>query len=102
MSKLQQVPNGGIYAQRYDANGAASGAEFQVNTYTTSNQIFPSIAALSDGGFVVIWTSYGQDDQNVNGGIYANAIMQMVLLVVLSSKLIRIQPPINMIQALLH
>ena len=60
---------GGIFAQRYDANGAVRGAEFQVNTYTTSNQSDPSIAALSDGGFVVTWTSNSQDGDK--SGVFA-------------------------------
>jgi Ca2+-binding RTX toxin-like protein len=59
----------GIYAQRYDANGVAVGTEFLVNTYTTSNQIDPAIAALNDGGFVVSWTTDGQD--GLDFGIYA-------------------------------
>ena len=46
----------------------ASG-EFQVNTYTTSNQTTPCIAALNDGGFVVTWQSLGQDGDG--DGIYA-------------------------------
>jgi Ca2+-binding RTX toxin-like protein len=37
------------------------GDEFQVNTETAGNQRDPQIAALSDGGFVTVWESYGQD-----------------------------------------
>ncbi|NOT16004.1 MAG: hypothetical protein HOP21_10650, partial [Methylotenera sp.] len=59
----------GIYAQRYDASGVAQGLEFRVNTYTTSDQQIPSIAALVDGGFVVSWASDGQDGDLF--GIYA-------------------------------
>jgi hypothetical protein len=58
-----------IYAQRYDASGNNLGAEFQVNTYTSSNQSFPSTTALADGGFVITWQSDGQDGSNY--GIYA-------------------------------
>ena len=36
-------------------------AEFQVNTTTFNSQSAPSITALADGGFVVSWTSQGQD-----------------------------------------
>ena len=58
----------GIYAQRYDVGGLPTGTEFRVNTYTVNNEINPSVTALSDGGFVVAWESYGQDgDKN---GIY--------------------------------
>jgi VCBS repeat-containing protein len=59
----------GIYAQRYDAGGNRIGAEFQVNTYTSSDQTNPSITALVGGGFVVTWQSDGQDDSG--SGIYA-------------------------------
>jgi Ca2+-binding RTX toxin-like protein len=59
----------GIYGQRYDENGNALGEEFQVNTYTDSSQHFPSVTALSDGGFVVTWESLGQDGSEA--GIYA-------------------------------
>jgi len=51
----------GIYGRRYGANGAAASGEFQVNTYTSSDQFLSSVTALSDGGFVVTWTSWGQD-----------------------------------------
>lgn len=51
----------GIFGQRYDANGAASGAEFQINTYATGDQTHAGIVALDDGGFVVCWQSDGQD-----------------------------------------
>ncbi|NGX62437.1 MAG: hypothetical protein K940chlam9_01934 [Chlamydiae bacterium] len=58
----------GIYGQRYASSGVKSGVEFQVNTYTTSDQDFPSVAPLNDEGFVVTWYSDGQDgDQQ---GIY--------------------------------
>jgi Ca2+-binding RTX toxin-like protein len=60
---------GGIYAQRYNAGGQPVGAEFQVNTVTANSQFEPTITALADGGFVVAWTSVGQDGSG--SGIYA-------------------------------
>ncbi|CCI03457.1 Calx-beta domain-containing protein [Microcystis aeruginosa] len=51
--------------------------EFQVNTYTTNNQGFgydwgtsyqSSVTALKDGGFVIVWSSQGQDGSD--WGIY--------------------------------
>ena len=48
-----------IQGRRYDASGNAVGSEFQVNTYTTGSQIFPSVAANADGDFVVVWGSWG-------------------------------------------
>jgi hypothetical protein len=49
----------GIFAQRLDSGGALLGAEFQVNTYTTSAQRDPAVAA--EGDFLVVWVSSGQD-----------------------------------------
>ncbi|MBY6135025.1 hypothetical protein KUV61_04245 [Nocardioides marinus] len=51
----------GVFAQRYDSSGATVGNEFQVNTTTNANQEDSSVAALSDGGFVVVWESWQQD-----------------------------------------
>lgn len=62
----------GIYGQRYDSSGTAIGNEFLVNTYTTANQEKPSVVSLADGGFAVIWESYGQDGslEGVYGQLY--------------------------------
>ena len=65
---------GDIQAQRYDANGAAVGSEFRVNTVTANGQIKPSLTGLADGGFVVTWTSVNQDGDN--NGVYAQRYTQ--------------------------
>jgi hypothetical protein len=60
----------GVYAQRYDSLGVASGTQFQVNTYTTGSQSQASVAALRSGGFVVAWQ--GNNNQDGQGtGIFA-------------------------------
>ena len=59
-SNLQDGSANGIYAQRYNASGAAVGSEFRVNTYTTNNQLLPSVAMDSAGDFVVVWQSYAE------------------------------------------
>lgn len=51
----------GVFAQRFRANGQRRGREFQVNTYTVSNQDTAKVVALVDGGWVVFWESLGQD-----------------------------------------
>ncbi len=56
-----------VFAQRYDASGAALGAEFRVNENTSSSQFAPSIAALEDGGFVVAWQDNSGRDGSGNG-----------------------------------
>ncbi|UJP04704.1 MAG: hypothetical protein LZF61_07500 [Nitrosomonas sp.] len=59
----------GIYAQRFDAGGDKQGGEFLVNTTTAGNQSQPTVTALQNGSFVVIWMSEGQDGDLY--GIYA-------------------------------
>jgi hypothetical protein len=51
----------GIFGQRYDSAGIPLGSEFRVNTYTTSAQGRPSVAADASGNFVVVWQSAAQD-----------------------------------------
>ena len=60
-SYVQDGGGWGTYGQRYDVAGVAVGSEFQINTYTASHQLTPSVASLDDGGFVAVWHSYGQD-----------------------------------------
>jgi hypothetical protein len=54
------------------------GSEFQVNTYTTSSQSGPSVAADADGDFVVVWDSFGSSgsdssSRSVQGQRYDSA-----------------------------
>ena len=46
-----------VQARRFGANGSALGAQFQVNTRTSSFQQQPDIAAAPGGGFVIVFTS---------------------------------------------
>lgn len=47
----------GIYGQRFSADGVKSGAEFRINTFTTSTQKYASVSMDATGNFVVTWTS---------------------------------------------
>jgi len=51
----------GVYGQLFSAQGEKVGSEFQVNTYSNDSQLEPQIASLLGGGFVLCWTSYGQN-----------------------------------------
>ena len=51
-----------IQGQRFSSDGTPLGEQFLVNTYTTNNQFFPSVAVASSGDFVVAWESYGSDN----------------------------------------
>jgi hypothetical protein len=50
----------GVFGQRYDSLGHAAGSEFQVNSFTTGNQRYPSVGMDDSGKFVVVWASIGQ------------------------------------------
>jgi Ca2+-binding RTX toxin-like protein len=52
----------GVFQQRYDADGMRQGGEIQVNTYTLNDQSRPAVTELADGGWLVTWSSAGQDD----------------------------------------
>ena len=51
----------GVFAQRFAGDGAKSGSEIAVNTYTTFDQHEPAVAMDEAGNFVVVWSSSGQD-----------------------------------------
>jgi hypothetical protein len=50
----------GIFARRYAVNGPPLSDGFQVNTSTTNTQKLPAVAVNQSEGFVVAWTSNGQ------------------------------------------
>ena len=49
------------YGAIFDSHGQMTGEVFQVNTYTQSDQVLPTVVALGNGGFVATWQSFGQD-----------------------------------------
>lgn len=73
-SRGQDGSGEGIYGQVYGVDLSAVGDEFRVNTYTAGYQGGASIARLVDGGFVVAWSSFGQDgsDYGVYSQIYSD------------------------------
>jgi hypothetical protein len=46
-----------IFARRFDPNGLPIGDEFEVNSYTDDQQLFPSAAINDDGTFIIVWES---------------------------------------------
>jgi len=53
------------------------GEEFQVNTYTSASQAFPTAGMDSSGGFVVVWSSTGSvgadtSANSIQGRLYAS------------------------------
>ena len=74
-SNGQDGSGSGVYAQRFDASGAAAGGEFRINSFTAGFQIEVSVAGLADGGFIATWTSADQSDPS--GGILRNVMRRM-------------------------
>jgi hypothetical protein len=68
-SNGQDGASGGVFGRRYNAAGVPQGAEFQVNSYTTSFQRGSNVAFASSGGFVVAWESNSQDGSG--NGVFA-------------------------------
>ncbi len=58
---------GAIRAQVFNIDGSKSGAEFLVNTTTTSNQFQSSVTGLADGRFVVSWTDISASGGDTSG-----------------------------------
>ncbi|MEZ5841019.1 MAG: LamG-like jellyroll fold domain-containing protein [Hyphomicrobiales bacterium] len=73
-SYAQDGDNYGIFGQRFAADGSKLGSEFQINEVIASSQQNPSVTGLAGGGYVVTWTSNGQDGSSwgVYTRIYAN------------------------------
>ena len=56
-----------VQARRYSSDGTPLGPEFQVNTYTTGVQGYPSVSLDADGDFVVAWQSFGSSETDHAG-----------------------------------
>ena len=54
-SNGQDGAAGGVFAQRYASDGNPTGTEFQVNTFTPGNEVFPAVGVNAAGKFVVTW-----------------------------------------------
>ncbi|MBB3018615.1 Ca2+-binding RTX toxin-like protein [Microvirga lupini] len=74
-SKDQDGSGNGVYQQRYDEDGNPVGGEQQVNVYETGAQFAPSVTGLSEGGWLVAWTSTGQDGSV--SGVYQRHYMSV-------------------------
>jgi putative transposon-encoded protein len=77
----------GIYAQRYAANADLGdaflgvngeiGSELAVNVTKDGNQRYPSVASDNNGDFVIVWSGYGDQDNQVDRqGVFYRLYMQ--------------------------
>lgn len=55
-----------IQGRFFDSAGVPFGEEFQLNTYTSAGQAFPSVAFGPDGGFVAVWNSLGSSGSDTS------------------------------------
>lgn len=62
----------GVLGQRFDSNGNKVGSTFLVNTDTGNSQENARVAALSSGGFIVVWQGevFVQDSRVISGQRY--------------------------------
>jgi hypothetical protein len=61
----------GVFGRQFDSAGTPIGAQFQVNTFTTSTQGYPSVASSTSGSFAVVWVSNYQEVSGEHGwGIF--------------------------------
>ncbi len=61
-SRNQDGDGQGVFGQRFSNTGARVGTEFQVNTYTSGKQDYPTVASTAAGNFVVLWQSANNQD----------------------------------------
>ncbi|KAI3629423.1 hypothetical protein MIR68_012438 [Amoeboaphelidium protococcarum] len=62
-----------VMARVYDSNGVPIGSPFQVNPFSEFVQINPSAAGLSNGKFVISWSSTSSDSvSRINFQLYDN------------------------------
>ena len=59
-----------IRGRLYNADSTPAGGDFLVNTTTAGDQHTPSVAALSDGRFMVTWSSPEGGSAEIRGRVY--------------------------------
>jgi hypothetical protein len=59
----------GVFARRFASTGVADGSEFQVNTHTPYDQVYPSACVDDLGNFLIAWDSFEQDGSDT--GVFA-------------------------------
>jgi hypothetical protein len=59
-----------VLLRRFDSSGSAQGGELQVNVFTTNSQLESDIAVESDGDFIIVWESGGQEGAAGSSGVF--------------------------------
>ncbi len=68
----QDGSDDGIFGQYFSAVGGPVGPEFQINAYTPHNQFRPHVTWLDSDRYLVVWSSDGQDGDDV--GVYGRLV----------------------------
>ncbi|NEO84066.1 MAG: S8 family serine peptidase [Spirulina sp. SIO3F2] len=58
----------GIYGQRFNSDGSKNGGDFQINVTESQMQTSADVTLLTDGSYLVTWTSYeqlGREQNNI-------------------------------------
>jgi hypothetical protein len=72
-ASMGNMTNSVICGQIFDESGEKTKSEFMVNSIMSYHPLFPSVAALLRGGFIVCWNSYIQSNyeyKNVYGQLF--------------------------------
>ncbi|MCP3960680.1 MAG: hypothetical protein GY719_22785, partial [bacterium] len=56
-----------IEARHYASDGSGVGGELQVNSYTTSSQVFPAASSDGAGHLLAVWESLGSEGTDTDG-----------------------------------
>jgi len=56
-SRGQDASGYGVYAQRFDTNGAPVGSEFRINSTVTGDQLWAALGGDASGNFTAVWSS---------------------------------------------
>jgi len=67
-SSSQDGSGYGIFGQIFNSSKGSVGSEFQINTYTNSDQTLPAIVSINNANFLVAWESRNQDGSGL--GVY--------------------------------
>lgn len=63
-----------IQGQRFDSFGNPAGGEFQVNSYTSGNQVSPAISTDPHGNFIVAWEDFGSPTDSSYSGVQVQSL----------------------------
>ena len=72
-SYAQEGSSNGVFGQRFDSGGSATGAEFQVNTTVAGPQEYGRIGVTPGGAFTVAWESSDGSGDGIFAKRYSSA-----------------------------